>query len=219
MGKEAVRYLEFIQGMFLFDRVDKRLVARALDREGASVRHFAAGEKVTGEWDACHHLGILTEGSAQVYKKAGGTSILMSVLKQGSVLGAVTLFRQNAGAVTEIVARRGCTVVFFSEALFRQMLRDSFALTENYIRYLTERIYFLTGRIESIACPTAADKLLNYLAQNAEGRAVYLPYGMSDLAEALSVSRATLYRIMEELEKQGRIRRDGKTIYIREAFQ
>ena len=217
--KEATRYQAFIQGNFLFDQVDEQMIARALDHEETSVRHFYAGEKVTGEWDACHHLGILAEGSAQVYKKAGNTAILISVLKQGSVVGAVTLFRNNARAVTEIVARQGCAVVFFSEKLFRQMLLESFPLTENYIRYLTERIYFLTGRIESIACPTAADKLLNYLAQNAEGRVVYLPYGMSDLAEALSVSRATLYRIMEELEQQGKIRRDGKTIYIREAFE
>ena len=37
---------------------------------------------------------------------------------------------------------------------------------------------------------------------------------MRALAGTLSISRASLYRVMEELEAQHRLRRDGNTIYL-----
>ena len=36
------------------------------------------------------------------------------------------------------------------------------------------------------------------------------------LASTLSVSRASLYRVMDELEREGRIAREGKRILIKE---
>lgn len=42
-----------------------------------------------------------------------------------------------------------------------------------------------------------------------------VPYGYSRLANALSVSRASLYRVMEELEREGRIAREGKRILLK----
>ena len=95
-------------------------------------------------------------------------------------------------------------------------MQENFSLAENYFCYLTERIHFLTGRIESIASPTVADKLLNYLAQNAQDGAVNVPQGYSRLANALSVSRASLYRVMDELEREGRIARVGKRILLKQ---
>lgn len=104
--------------------------------------------------------------------------------------------------------------MFIEENAFRRMLREDGVLLERYLSYLTERIHFLTGRIESIACPTAEDKLMNYLTQNAHGGSVTVPFGMNQLAAALSVSRASLYRVFESLERSGRISRNGKTIKI-----
>ena len=140
----------------------------------------------------------------------------MSVLTPGALLGAASLFLADAHAVTEVDALTPCEVLFFDEETLKTLMQENFALAENYFCYLTERIHFLTGRIESIASPTVADKLLNYLAQNAENGAVGIPQGYNRLASTLSVSRASLYRVMGELEREGRIAREGKRILIKE---
>lgn len=134
----------------------------------------------------------------------------------GALLGAASLFLADAHAVTEVDALTPCEVLFFDEETLKTLMQENFALAENYFCYLTERIHFLTGRIESIASPTVADKLLNYLAQNAENGAVGIPQGYNRLASTLSVSRASLYRVMDELEREGRIAREGKRILIKE---
>ena len=52
--------------------------------------------------------------------------------------------------------------------------------------------------------------------RNAENGAVGIPHGYNRLASTLSVSRASLYRVMDELEREGRIAREGKRILIKE---
>lgn len=183
------------------------------------VEHIPAGTPVFVSGEAKRRLGVLVSGSAEVYKPTESGRILMSVLAPGALLGAAGLFLQDAHTVTEVDAITACEVLFFDEETVKALLRENFALAQNYFCYLTERIHFLTGRIESIASPTVADKLLNYLAQNAENGAVNVPHGYSRLANALGVSRASLYRVMDELEREGRIAREGKRIHIQQEKQ
>lgn len=198
----------------LFAGLDEAIVRRAA--ELAHVRAYAPGETVFTEGGAARGLGILLEGRAQVHKAAGGSRVLMSVLEPPAMTGASCLFLPDASAVTEVLAIKACKLAVFEEAVLRSIMRESFELAENYMRCLTGRIRFLTGRIESIATPGAAEKLMNHLALNAREGKLTLPLGYTALADALCVSRATLYRVLDVLEAEGRLHRNGKTIYITE---
>ena len=201
----------------VFRGMDDAFFDRAL--AGAQVRAFHAGEVVMAAGERTRALSVIVEGEADVFKRtdacAGGEAVLfMSVLKPGDAFGAATMFLKDASAATEVRTRRGCKAILFPEAWLKTLMRDSFPFVENYVAYLTARVHFLTGRIESIACPTAAEKLYNHLAQSAQDGVVHLPHGMRALADTLSISRASLYRVMDGLEKEGRLRREGKTIYL-----
>ncbi len=208
---------EYLKGTAVFSGMDEAFLSRAL--EGAVIRRFNAGAVVMEAGEKLRALGVLVRGEADVFKhtdSSGGAEgkLFMSVLKAGDLFGAVTMFAKDASAATEVRTRRGCTAVLFSQAWVETLMREEFDFARNYIVYLTGRVRFLTGRIESIACPTAAEKLLNHLAQNAQDGVAYLPHGMQALADALSISRASLYRVMEDLEQAGKLTRRGKTIYL-----
>ena len=194
----------------LFAGTEPAVLRRALE-QGAYEKSFAPGQQVRpGELA----LGLLLAGRAQVTKTAGHTKLRMSELGPGSLLGGATLFGKGRQP-TEIRAIGSCQVLFFPEGVFEAMLEADFGLTKRYIGYLTARIRFLTDRIESIACPTAADKLLCHLVQCAdETGALHMPGGMDALAQSLGMSRATLYRSLNALEEAGRIRRQGRAIYL-----
>lgn len=202
---------EIIAGSALFRGLDAALIDRALglgsevELEAGGVHALSRGERT---------LGIIVAGTAEIHRPAGDGSVLMSVLRPGSVTGAATLFGDGGEVLTELRAPRGCRAVCWSEDGVRVLMRADFAFTERYLEYLTGRIRFLVQRIESIACPTAAAKLYNHLLKLSEDGAVRLPKGMSGLASAIGVSRATVYRAADELERDGLIRHDGKTIYI-----
>ncbi len=180
----------------------------------AHVRECAPGETLFLEGGEAGGLGILIEGRAQVRKAAGGSRVLMSVLEPGAMTGASCLFVRDAHAVTEVLAVRQARFALFGEDSLKTLMRENFALAENYMRYLAGRVRFLTGRIESIGSPGASEKLMNYLALNASEGKLALPMGFKALADALCVSRASLYRVLDELEAQGRLRREGKTLYL-----
>ncbi len=196
----------------LFSDMPEMFVRDALDR--MTVVRFDVGEAVLMERQSAHALGIIVSGEAAVYKAAGEGQVLMSILPAGSLLGAATLFMRDGGAATEVRAKRVCRVALLDEADVIELMRANFDFTLRYITYLTERVHFLTGRIESMGCTTAADKLYNFLLHRSVDGCVTLPLGMGELATALGISRASLYRALDDMEQSKRLRRDGKTIYI-----
>ena len=196
----------------LFAGLDGEIVHRAA--QFAIVRAFAPGETAFTEGGDTPGLGILLEGRAQVYKAAGGARVLMSVLEPPAMIGASCLFMNDAPAVTEVLAVKPSKLAVLDEDALRLLMRESFELAENYMRYLSGRIRFLTGRIESIGSPGAAEKLMNYLTLGAQNGKLTLTMGYTALADALCISRATLYRALDALEAEGRLKRDGKTLTI-----
>ena len=207
--------LAFFKQNAVFSGMDEAFFPRAL--EGARLEAFRAGTVVMAAGERMRALGVIVAGEADVYKRREANAqegLLMSVLHPADCFGAATMFLTGAEAATDVRTRRGCKVLFFTEAWLKALMRENFAFAERYIAYLTERVHFLTGRIESIASPTAAEKLFSHLAHNAQNNAVHLPHGMRALAGALNISRASLYRVMDELESQGRLKREGNTIYL-----
>lgn len=198
----------------LFVGLDEETVRNAVC--DAPVREYKAGECLFREGTELCGLWILLEGRARVSKNASGAQVLMSILVPGATMGASCLFVDGARTVTHVEAVTACRTAAFPDEKVRQLMRDNFQIAQNYMRYLTGRIRFLTGRIESIGSPGASGKLWNYLVSSAHEGAVDLSIGYTALAAALCVSRASLYRALDELEQRGAIERSGHTIYIKE---
>ena len=93
-----------------------------------------------------------------------------------------------------------------------RVLEQHSQIRENYLRYLTGRIRFLSNRLQSLAQAGAEGKLARYLLANGQGGSVTCT--ASELAQRLGISRASLYRAFEALENSTLIVRRGKTILI-----
>ena len=93
-----------------------------------------------------------------------------------------------------------------------RLLAEERSIRNNYLRYLTGRIRFLSGRLQSLAQTGSEGKLIRYLLAN--GRSGSITCSSTELARRLGISRASLYRAFEPLEEGGLIIREGKTIRI-----
>lgn len=161
---------------------------------------------------------FLLRGKAVVSKKEGGGDVLMSMLLPGSVFGAVTAFSQRPRYATYVQAVANCRAVLLPDTLLHTLFQQDVGIAENYIRYLSDRIFFLNRKIDGFTGSHIDQRLAMYLADHAvpaeEGHAVLLPFSLTDLASVLAVARASLYRSLEALEQQGVIRREGRMIHI-----
>ena len=170
---------------------------------------FLAGAVVydPGHFQRC--LGLLLEGQLQVTK--GGLSV--SVLEPGEVFGAAALYSDCPEFATTITARKDSRCLLLPQKLVDRLIATDAAFRERYLRYLTGRIHFLSGRLDSLAQHGAEGKLGRYLLTN-RGEENSLTCSATDLARRLGLSRASLYRAFEVLEGNGLISRAGKTISI-----
>ena len=192
----------------LLQKVTPEEIQPLLDHPETSLLAFHSDEVVYSPHHFRHCLGILLSGQLTVTK--GELSV--STLQPGDLFGAAALYSDDPEFVTTITAKRPGRCLLLSQQRVDQLLAQDPRIRETYLRYLTSRIRFLSGRLQSLAQTGVEGKLARYLLANAqEGQ---LTCSATDLAKRLGIGRASLYRAFESLEQSGLITRQGKTICI-----
>lgn len=194
---------------FLFRDVPE--AAEAVLSDSRAIRQQA--EKGEVIYDPSHFrrcLGVVLEGTVQVNK---GT-LIMSVLRQGDLFGAAALFHQRPDYATTLTARSRCSLLLLPQELIEEWMERWPQVGRNYVTYLSQRIWFLSGKVDALTAGTAGRKLAQYLLAHEEDGGVKLDCSVTGLAGRLGVSRASLYRALDELRDQGAISHRGRTIHI-----
>lgn len=213
---KPVRYGEQAARAPLFYGVEAEQVERLLALDGVGVRHYAAGETIYSPDGFERCLGFVVSGSARVVKDCGTGAMPMSVLRAGELFGAAALFTDGESYVADIRAESSTWAVLIPQSALEEMMRLDLRIAKNYIAYLTARIRFLSARLDGFVPPTVEERVLSYVRANARDGAFRPAHGLSAVADALRISRATLYRAFDALQAQGKLYKDGKTLYLPE---
>ena len=190
----------------LFRGVSEELLQALAGTEGASLVRFDSGV-VYSPRHFRRSLAVVLSGQLQVTKGA----LAVSVLGPGDLFGAAALYSDEPEFAATITAKGASRCLMLEQPLVDRLLAEHSQIRENYLRYLTGRIRFLSGRLQTLAQPGVEGKLARYLLP-VEGDALTL--SATALCQRLGVGRATLYRAFETLEGAGAIAREGKTIRI-----
>ncbi len=192
----------------LFTGVDQEDLARLLNYPGCSVEEFPAGASIYQPDQFRRCLGVLLSGQVRVTK----APLTVSVLEPGALFGAAALYNDAPDYATTLTPLSPCTVLMMTQELLDRLLSEHTLLRQNYLRYLSGRIRFLSTRLQSLAAGGAEGRLSRYLLENLQDGKLVCP--ATELAQRLGVSRASLYRAFETLEGAGLIQRQGKTITV-----
>lgn len=188
----------------LFRQADGALLRSLTELEGAGLIRFDPGI-VYSPQHFRRSLGVVLSGQLQVTKGA----LAVSVLEPGDLFGAAALYSDEPEFASTITARGPSRCLMLEQALVDRLLAEHSQIRENYLRYLTGRIRFLSGRLQTLAQPGVEGKLARYLLANGGSSCP-----ATQLCQRLGVSRASLYRAFAALEDNGLIRRAGKTITV-----
>ena len=197
-----------VAGSFLFARVDEIVVEQMVLDDRCQKRTYEKGQIIFDETHFHRSLGILLSGEVLVEKNTGGTRLIMSRLGPGDCFGAAAMFHSRNRYATILTARKATDVLFLSQELIAWAMRRDPEITENYISYLSDRIWFLNQKLSALTAGTTEQKLAVFLL----GRSEFT--SMTDLSQQLHVGRASLYRALDAMEGRGLIRRDGKSVEL-----
>ena len=185
----------------LFRGVSEELLQALAGTEGASLVRFEPG-LVYSPRHFRRSLAVVLSGQLQVTKGA----LAVSVLGPGDLFGAAALYSDEPEFAATVTAKRPSRCLMLEQRLVDRLLAEQGQI---YLRYLTGRVRFLSGRLQTLAQPGVEGKLARYLLANGGSSCP-----ATELCQRLGVSRASLYRAFSALEDSGLITRRGKTITI-----
>ena len=201
-------------GAFLFGGVSEEAVRALLATPGVRVEHFKKDAVLFDRLSRERALGVILRGSCAVTKDGETGGMPMSVLHEGDLFGAASLFQDSERYVARISAAGSAWVLLISEDALKSMMRENFRVVENYLAYLTARIRFLSDRLDGFLPQSVEERVLRYMQQHAQNGLYEPEWSVSALAEALRVSRTTLYRALDKLTAEGKIARAGKAFRL-----
>ncbi|MDL2217065.1 Crp/Fnr family transcriptional regulator [Christensenellaceae bacterium OttesenSCG-928-M15] len=216
--KQAIRYMDVLKCSALFCGLEDAVILAMAARPGVGCAKYAAHQTICSDETEPRAFGILLKGVAEVYKTSGTGELLVSRLGCGELYGVASIFqgmKERRVYPTRVVATKSVTALLISEEAIMLMFRQDERILKNYVSYLTDRIYYLNSKIDGLIRPNAKESLYHYLVQNAKGGKLALK--MTALAQALNVSRATLYRALQALEDEGAIKKTGSIIEVTES--
>ena len=202
--------LAVLAGTFLFRGLTKAEIDAALAGRGAEKRVYARGEVIYSPTGFRRELGILLSGSVTVTKGA----LTVSALTAGDLFGAAALYTDEGRYVSTLTARTACEVLFLSQESVDNLIDTSRLIRENYLRYLAQRIRFLSAKVDALSVGTGERKLSAYLLRHVDETGRLTVRSMTELASTLGIGRASLYRELAKLQAAGLIEHTGKTIRV-----
>lgn len=196
----------------LFESADAAVLKSGIESAG-ELSTFVRGETIFSNDSYKPAIGLLLSGKARVTK---GRTVI-STLEKGSLFGAVTLFSASKRYATEISAVSQCKVLFLPRTLISRLMQENSTIAENYIAYLSQRIYFLTDKIDAFTAGSAEMRLAGWLLSNSQSDGDGVRANVSNLsllARELDIGRASLYRAFDFFIEEDIIGRDDKIITI-----
>lgn len=175
---------------------------------------YKKGELVYGEGNYKPAIGIVVSGKLCV-KTAGDTDVTLRSLNVGETFGVSAVFSKNSEEfVSRIYAEKDSEILFLGEELLKEIFGRFPKTAENYIRLLSSKIEFLNKKIRLLSCKTAQQEVYEFLTSNCDENGVVASQNMSALSSSLGIGRSSLYRCLEQLEKQNLITKNGKEIKV-----
>ena len=165
-------------------------------------------------------VGIVLSGEAQLIRLdyMGSRTILAEYLP-GDFFGYV--FSNVSSGEVSVQTKTTSEIMFldYDHIINRCKKNCSYHNTviENMIEILSKKIYLQNQRIEILTKRSIREKLLEYfntLSKKSSSKNIYLPFTYTDLADYLSIDRASMMREIKNLKDDGLIITKNKMIKL-----
>ena len=200
----------FLINLPLFKNLSKSTIERIIISDKIKIESYDKNKIIIEKNQKNNNLIVVLRGELVVKKG----QVVINRLVKGNIFGVSTLFLNNKNFSTTVITSKPSQLMFLPSALIFEIMKLDFNFTQSYIEFLSNRIQYLNSVIDRYTGSNSAKKLANFLLNERKVKGDILKINMTDSAKALNLSRASMYRALDELISKNLISKDGKLIKI-----
>lgn len=204
---------EILEKLPITKGAQQESVARACKICMPVFHEYAKGEEILSPGELTYKLCVLCKGYATAYSAENGHPVLLRSFKPYELFGISNLFT-DAPFATSVVAKSPCTVLVLDKSFLSYLIDNDKTVRYQYIAFLAEKTLYLNRKIACLTAGSAEKRLAYWLDAQANEDVVALEIPMTSLCTMLDMGRASLYRAFDQLERDGFIKRDGKSVRL-----
>ena len=208
--------LETLRRIKLFEALTDEELTALTDRSEA--HSYSAGEYIDRPAPC---LPVIISGCAAVLgRNSEKNSVVLRLLKSGSVFGVSGLFNDEAESISVIRAEKPTEALLIPQAVISELIHKNGDFAEGYIRLLGSKIRYLGSKIEAFTAGSAETRLAKHLLtlvspEDRGEQEITLECSLSRLADMLNIGRASLYRAIDSLTEKGFITHTDRRITLK----
>lgn len=173
----------------------------------ANLLHLPAGGQLHREGDAVAHLQLVVSGLLRVYVTAlDGRTLTVRYCRQGSILGAVSLFSSPFSMPASVQAVTDAEVLSLSAPAIREAADRDVAVARALIDELSDRVMSFIAEIPGSAFATVRQRVARHLLDLAtatqHGRELRVTISQQALADSVGSVREVVVRVLRELRDE-----------------
>jgi CRP-like cAMP-binding protein len=199
--------------LFIFSGLDDKSI-KNISLTFPKAQTFKKGEIIYSADTFKNAIGFVINGSV-VAVANNHNEVLLKNFAPNMCFGVAAIFGGGDNYVSTITAKTDCEILFLSEEHLKTIFSEYPQVAINYITFISDKIRFLNEKLRVISCMSAEDTLMTYFSSvsDADGYA-NIPDNMTRFAKTLGLSRATLYRALDILEKNGSILKENNKLKV-----
>ena len=223
LGRKLVQDMEKYLESPLFAGITEAEAERMLNCAKAVCREYSAGSIIFGEDDRPKNLYLLLEGKVQIVKNLpSGKRNLLFQVSEREVFGNTCASESTGCYWYEAVAVKPSRVLILPVHFIYGFCPNVCAHHKMIIRNLLDiqagNNLQMTKKLHIVTNTTLRQKIALWILEvGAGGDKAVMDMNREELADYLGVTRPSLSRTLMEMQREGLIRIEGRTVWIRDA--
>jgi len=181
------------------------------------IKSYARDEVLAIQGEEVNRLMILLEGSArgEMTDYSGHVIKIEDVPAPKPLAGAFIFGNENRFPV-DVLANERVKVLVIYRGEFLKLLRMNEIIQMNYLNLVGSKAQFLSKKIKFLSFKTIKGKIAHFLIGLKQGPdgTLRIPSSQQELADLFGVARPSVARALGELEDEGLISAQNKTVRI-----
>jgi CRP-like cAMP-binding protein len=201
----------------VFKEIQEPEVRQILGNIHYQIKNFTKGEIVAISGEIVQNLYILLKGSVkgEMIDYSGKTIKIEDVEAPKPLASAFLFGRENKFPVT-VTAHVDVKILSIPVSEFLKVLQMNTQVLKNYLNSISTRTQFLSQKLHFLSFKTIREKVTHFLLTQAGDKfhSIELKNTQQQLADLFGVTRPSLARVFGEMQKEGLIKIEKKTVTL-----